>query len=206
MFFSFNIFDYGSASAEVLYPPRNIPFLNDVEIVKYSDMDALQYFNYSGNWSVKTDGTRFEIVAEPSETYAILLSKDQISSKPKSFKFDFIATPATGNNIDYAFFYGFAGVAVKDGIVYSAVFDNKGNVIEIDRNNAREIVNRKNNEYNTLDINTGYDVFNNVSCVMYINGNGVVIKNPSTDSHFGIYLGSGSSIIINNIRWGRGRK
>lgn len=192
------------ASTQTLFPPINIPFLKDVYIKKYLKPDLLSHFEYTGDWQVDINGNGNGIIGKSTDYPCILISRDKLSAKPKSFKMDFVVE-STGT--EYAFFLGKAGVVVKRGMIYAAEFSPDGHIVDIDTKNSKSLIIRVDNKPNTINITTGSNsTSQGMSCVFYINGNGVALNNPDTDSRFGIYIGPNTKIIIRDIRWGRGSK
>lgn len=193
----------GLTGAEVLLPPNKIPFAKDVIIDKYAQGQPLTLFRYKGKWEIKELNNKLSIVGTSKKTPVYLISLDKLSRKPKSFKLDFKIENRDG---EFGFIYGKIGVIVRDHKVYPALFDGKTNMLKISSNNSEAINLTTNEEYNTVDINTGYDQTGgtNQVCVIYINGIGLTFNDPDMDSQFGVYIGPNNSITVNSIRWSIG--
>ena len=187
---------------DVLLPPTKIPFAADVTIDRYAQRHPLALFKYIGKWDAVQIGNRLSLVGISKEAPIYIISVDKLSKKPKSFRFDFMIADVTK---DYGFIYGYIGVIVRNNMIYPAVFDVKNNTLKQSSQVGRAIA-RGIQNINTVDINTGYDPTGgkNQSCVIYINNTGLTFEYDSEDQPFGVYLGPGNSITINNIRWGIG--
>lgn len=191
--------------AEILSPPTHIPFAKDAIIDKYAHGNPLNLFTRTGKWKVKAMGQRLTLVGASDKASAYLLSTDKLSNKPKSFKFDFLVSDI---NKEYGFIYGNTGVMLFNNQMVTARFDSKTNQLKADATNNKVIVQIAKGKPNTLDIHTGYDPTGgpNQVCVIYINGIGLPLDCPKTDSTFGVYLGPKNGIEISNVRWGIGSK
>lgn len=187
---------------DILLPPAKIPFATDVAIEKYAQGHLLALFKYTGKWDVVQLGKGVSLVGISKEAPIYIISVDKLSKKPKSFSFDFTIADVTK---DYGFIYGHIGVIVRNNMIYPAVFDVKNSTLKQSSQVGRVIA-RGIQNINTVDINTGYDPTGgkNQSCVIYINNTGLTFKYDIKDQPFGVYLGPGNSITINNIRWGIG--
>jgi len=195
----------GTVGAEILSPPTKIPFAKDVLIDKYAYGEPLNLFKYIGKWEVKAIGKRLSLVGTSNRAPVYLLSKDKLSKKPKSFKFDFIVKDM---NKECGFIYGDIGVIFVNNQVLPATFDRKTNVLKASSTNSKKINHATKKDQYTFDISTGYDPTGgpNQVCVIYINGVGLQFDCPNTDNRFGVYLSPMNSITISNIRWGIGSK
>lgn len=191
--------------AETISPPAHVTFAKDVIINKYTHGQPLNLFTYSGKWKVKAIGNSLSLAGATDKNHAHLLSKDKLSKKPKSFKFDFVVRD---KKKEYGFIYGNIGVILIENKMFPAEYNSKTNILKASSISSKIIKSITTEKINTLDINTGYDPTGgqNQVCVIYINGVGIQFDIPNTDNRFGVYLGSQNSIAISSFRWGVGSK
>lgn len=198
--FIYILYPWGIAISEVISPPKNIPFADDVVIEKYTIDEPLKLFRYTGKWEAKKIGEKISIIGTSNETPIYLISNDYLSRKPKSFKFDFIVHDI---NKESGFLYGENGILLKGDRIFPAKFQGKMMIIT---GNPKFIQHSTSNNIYTLDIDTGYDPIGGETrvCTIYINGVGITLNCPNEDKSFGVYIGPQNSITIGNIRWGIG--
>jgi len=192
------------ADAEVLEPPPKVLDAKDVIIERYSSGKQLELFDYIGHWEAKQINGSLSIIGKSMDAPIYLISNNKLSKKPKSFKLDFIVEDI---NKEYGFIFGNQGILIRDNNIYSATFNGTTRSLEIIKGSrSKPLPSIKDNNFYTLDINTGYDPIGRgtLGCTIYINGVGISPNCPNEDSVFGVYLGEQNSITIMNIRWGIG--